>query len=250
MFSFFNDILCPMFANPIGGAISDHTTLKFGRRRTWIILGSLIGAGCLVGIGISKSYIIVVILWILTQIAFNFVYASFTALIPDQVDEGRRGSILGILGLAMSFSPIIGLVLMTIIGDVPTLLKWSILAVISVGTAVLSCILIKEGKVKFKSPKKEKIVFGEALSRIYPSPRKHPVFTWGWLTRFFISLAYCSSTYNAMMANIIFGEIRQWYVFNVTFMSGYGFFNNWCIFYRVQFMLVHVGAAWCKNHLP
>ena len=30
--------------NPLGGAISDRTINKFGRRRTWILLGPLVGA--------------------------------------------------------------------------------------------------------------------------------------------------------------------------------------------------------------
>ncbi len=31
-----------LLGNPLGGAISDRTTLKFGRRRTWIMLGSIL----------------------------------------------------------------------------------------------------------------------------------------------------------------------------------------------------------------
>jgi MFS family permease len=34
-----------MIANPVAGAISDRTRLKFGRRRTWILIGSVFGGG-------------------------------------------------------------------------------------------------------------------------------------------------------------------------------------------------------------
>ena len=143
----------------------------------------------------------IAVFWCLTQIVFNFVYAAFTALLPDQVDEGRRGSISGVLGLAVPFSPIIGLVIMTVMGNTPLSVKYIVLAVISVVTAVVSCILIREGRAEVtrKEKVKEKMPVGVMLSRIYPSPRKYPVFTWGWLTRFFISLAYCSNTYNSIM---------------------------------------------------
>ena len=193
--------LFAMFANPIGGAISDRTTLRFGRRRTWILIGSILGALCLTGIALSKSIAMIAVFWCLTQIVFNFVYAAFTALLPDQVDEGRRGSISGVLGLAVPFSPIIGLVIMTVMGNTPLSVKYIVLAVISVVTAVVSCILIREGRAEVtrKEKVKEKMPVGVMLSRIYPSPRKYPVFTWGWLTRFFISLAYCSNTYNSIM---------------------------------------------------
>ena len=33
-----------LIGNPLGGAISDRTINKFGRRRTWILLGPLVGA--------------------------------------------------------------------------------------------------------------------------------------------------------------------------------------------------------------
>jgi Na+/melibiose symporter and related transporters len=191
--------LFAMLANPIGGAISDRTALKFGRRRTWILIGSILGAACLVGIGFSKNFTQIMILWCLTQIVFNFTYASYTALIPDQVDEGKRGSISGIIGLAMPFSPILGLVVISLMGNASTPAKWSVIAVISVITAVISCVLVKESKVVFKKPEKAKMSFGTWISGIVPSPRKHPPFAWGWLTRFFISLAYCSGTYNSMM---------------------------------------------------
>jgi MFS family permease len=33
--------LCALVFNPIGGRISDLTTARFGRRRTWILFGAL-----------------------------------------------------------------------------------------------------------------------------------------------------------------------------------------------------------------
>lgn len=188
-----------LFGNPIGGAISDRTILRFGRRRTWIMLGSVIGSLALVGIGFSNSYIIVLILWCLTQTAYNFVFAAFTALIPDQVEEGRRGTMSGIVGLVMPVSPILGLGLMTVLTNASTPLKWSVLAVISVLTATVSCMLIKEEKVAFSAKQHEQMPLVKRFSVIYPSPRKYPWFTWGWFTRFFISLAYNAYLYNSIM---------------------------------------------------
>jgi MFS family permease len=191
--------LVALFANPIGGAISDRTTLKFGRRRTWILLGTILQGLCLTGLALTSDLTMIIVLWCLTQIFFNFVLASFTGLVPDQVEESRRGTISGIVGFALPLSALIGLSLMTILGDTPMLLKWILLSVIGIVAAVVSCILIKEGRVKFERKQKEKLKFMEALSRLYPSPRKYPVFTWGWLTRFFVSIAYSATLYNSIM---------------------------------------------------
>ena len=188
-----------MFANPIGGAISDRTGINFGRRRTWILIGSILGSLALLGIAFSQQTGMIILFWCLAQIFFNFAFASFTALLPDQVDESRRASISGILGLCIPFAPILGLVLMTLMVNTPMEVRWITLAAIGVVSATVSCMVIQESKVVFERPKKAKVPFSEALARIYPSPRKFPTFTWGWLTRFLISLAYCSGTYNSLM---------------------------------------------------
>jgi MFS family permease len=191
--------LCALFANPIAGAISDRTTLKFGRRRTWILFGTVLQALSLLGLALTSNFTMIIVFWCLAQIFYNFVSASFTALVPDQVDESKRGTMSGIVGMSIILSPLIGLSLMTMLGNTHTIQKWILLCVIIVCAAVVSCIVIKEGQVKYKRKPKEKLKFGEALTRVYPSPKKYPVFTWAWMTRFFISLSFSTGTYNTIM---------------------------------------------------
>ncbi|EFH79669.1 MFS transporter [Ktedonobacter racemifer] len=192
-------VLAALIANPIGGAISDRTTLKFGRRRTWILLGTVLQGFSLLGLALTSDLTMIIVLWCLTQIFFNFVLASLTGLVPDQVEASRQGTISGIAGFALPLSALLGLSLMTMLNNAPMLLKWGVLPAIGIVAAVVSCILIIEGRVKFERKQKEKLKFTEALSRVYPSPRKYPVFTWGWLTRFFVSIAYSATVYNTIM---------------------------------------------------
>ena len=192
--------LLAVFANPFGGAISDRTNLKFGRRRTWILLGSVLGSLSLIGIAYSTTVLMAAVFWCCVCVLFNFGLAAVTALVPDQVDESKRGTLSGVVGLVVPFSAVIGMVIMTMMGQTSLLSKYGVLAAIGIITAIISCMLIKESKVLYKTKeKKEKLSFGDTLSSIYPSPRKYPIFTWGWLTRFFITIAYCSSSYNTVM---------------------------------------------------
>ncbi len=192
-----------VFANPLGGAISDRTGLKFGRRRTWILLGSVLGSASLAGVALSTKVWMAAVFWCCVCVFFNFGLAAATALVPDQVDESKRGTLSGIAGLVVPFSAVIGMLIMTMLGKTPLVQKYGVLAAIGIITAIISVTLIKEGKVEYKPKEKEKerekLSFGETLSKIYPSPRKYPIFTWGWLTRFFITMAYCSSNYNTIM---------------------------------------------------
>jgi len=190
--------LFALISNPIGGFISDRTHMKFGKRRTWILLGGILGGASLIGIALSTEVWMVGVSWCLVCIFFNFSLASYTALIADQVEESRRGSLSGILGMVSVFGALLGLILITMIGKASTLEKFGLLAAVGVITSLISCILIKDNKAEYRHSE-SKVSFVEALSKIYPSPRKFPVFTWGLITRFCVTVAYCSSAYNAMM---------------------------------------------------
>ena len=185
-----------LVANPLGGALSDRTTLKFGRRRTWILLGSVLGSASMLGIIFTENLVLMTVFWCLTQLFYNFAFAAYMALVPDQVEESRRGSISGILGMAMAISMVMGYVLMTIMSEVSLAWRFGTLAIIGIGVAILTCVMIKDPPVeKSETAKHEKSSF----RNIYPSPKKYPAFTWGMLTRFFMSMTYCYQLYTTVM---------------------------------------------------
>ncbi|NCC66609.1 MAG: MFS transporter [Clostridia bacterium] len=188
--------LFALFGNPLGGAISDRTTLKFGRRRTWIILGSVLGSAALACIPFVSTVWALLVLWCLTQLFYNFAFASYMALVPDQVDESRRGSISGILGLGMPVSIVIGYLIMTAMSSTTLAARFGVLAAIGVVVAVVTCAMIKDPRSDYKKTAGHKKA---SWKGIYPSTKKFPAFTWGMLTRFFMSMTYCYQLYTSMM---------------------------------------------------
>ena len=52
----FAGLLLAMIVQPIAGAISDRSGFKWGRRRPYILIGSLLGVLLLPGIGLFQSY--------------------------------------------------------------------------------------------------------------------------------------------------------------------------------------------------
>ncbi|SMF91871.1 Na+/melibiose symporter [Paenibacillus uliginis N3/975] len=188
-----------LIGNPLGGAISDRTNISFGRRRTWILIGPLIGCAALLLIGMTSSLWLIIIGWAIAQLFFNFGMAAYTALIPDQVKQEKQGTVSGLLGLVLPVAIAIGMVMMTIMTDASSVTKWILLAVIGVVGPVLSLFLIQDGKVEAVHKEKEKIPFGEKLSKVYPSPRRFPAFTWAVVSKFLLMMGYCSSLYFTMM---------------------------------------------------
>ncbi|GIO34431.1 MULTISPECIES: MFS transporter [Paenibacillus] len=188
-----------LIGNPLGGAISDRTNIRFGRRRTWILLGPLFGCAALLWVGFSTQIWQIFIGWAIAQLFFNFGMAAYTALIPDQVKEEKQGTISGMLGTVLPVAMALGMVLMTAMTNAFSVTKWTLLAVIGIVGPVISLFIIQDGKVQIVNAPQEKVSIGEKLSKIYPNPRKHPAFTWAVISKFLLMMGYCSSLYLTVM---------------------------------------------------
>ncbi|MFP7298949.1 MFS transporter [Neobacillus niacini] len=188
-----------LIGNPIGGAVSDRTNIAFGRRRTWILFGPMFGCAALFGIGLATEIWHVIVCWCVAQLFFNFGMAAYTALIPDQVMEEKRGTISGLLGLAMPVGVAIGMVLMMFIPTATTLTKWSLVSIIGLVGPIISLFIIRDGKVEIPNVVKEKVSLKEKFNKVYPSPRKFPEFTWAIVSKFLLMMGYCATLYTTVM---------------------------------------------------
>lgn len=174
-----------LIMNPVAGAIADRTSFKFGRRRTWILVGSLLGGIALLGIGLATEIWQIILLWSLAQVFFNFQLSSNNALVAEQVENTRRGSVSGLIGAVPTVAPLIGLGLINIMSDQSEMAKWTVLAIISVIGATLAVLLIHEipGVYFYK---KENFDEKRSFWRVIPNPREYPAFALTWLTRFLV----------------------------------------------------------------
>ena len=82
---------CALLAYPITGALSDRTTSRFGRRRPWIFIGTLVFAAALFLLGIQTTIVGIGVFWSLALIGFCMLSAALTPTISDQVPVNQRG---------------------------------------------------------------------------------------------------------------------------------------------------------------
>ncbi|NGP59309.1 MFS transporter [Paenibacillus thiaminolyticus] len=188
-----------LIGNPLGGAISDRTNISFGRRRTWIFLGPLVGCAALLWVGMATEIWQILIGWAIAQLFFNFGMAAYTALIPDQVMEERQGTISGMVGLVLPAAVCIGMVLMMLMNSASSDMKWLVIAIIGIAGPIVSLFVIRDGKVEIVKTGQQKLSVGEKISKIYPSPRKFPEFTWALVSKFLLMMGYCSTLYLTVM---------------------------------------------------
>lgn len=86
--------------NPIGGALSDRTRSRFGRRAPWLICAP---AGLLVllgWLGQVRTVPLILAAWCAAQAVVNLYQAPLTAVIPDRVAPARRGAASAVTGVA------------------------------------------------------------------------------------------------------------------------------------------------------
>lgn len=92
--------LAAVIFNALGGRISDRSTSRFGRRRPWLIIGSL---GMLVGlalIALAPSALVMAVGWFLAQAAGNLALAAYVASIADQLSPAQYGKASGLVGIS------------------------------------------------------------------------------------------------------------------------------------------------------
>ncbi len=91
-----------LFANPLFGLLSDRTRGRlavWGRRRPYILLGTLVNVGGLVWMASSRDILSLALGYIIVQFSNNAASAPFHALLPDIVPEEQRGLTSGVMGL-------------------------------------------------------------------------------------------------------------------------------------------------------
>lgn len=85
---------------PLSGHLSDRTATPWGRRRPWILAGTLGDFLCLALLAAAGGFPAVAAGYLLLQVSSNVAHGPAFGLIPDLVPQKRRGAASGAKGLA------------------------------------------------------------------------------------------------------------------------------------------------------
>lgn len=98
-------------SNVLAGWLSDRTRSRHGRRRPWIIAGSLAAAAGYGLIFAARTPLALIGALVVFQILFNLMFAPLVALFADRVPEPRKGVISAVVGMGFPLATMIGAVL-------------------------------------------------------------------------------------------------------------------------------------------
>ncbi len=101
-----NSVIVP----PVAGWLSDRTNTRWGRRRPYIVCGTIGCAICLLILPMCTSLGGFAFVWFLTQTASNFGSSAFLGLLPDTVPAAELGDASGIMAVSTALGQVLGAV--------------------------------------------------------------------------------------------------------------------------------------------
>ncbi len=154
----FAGLILAVIVQPIAGAISDRSGFRWGRRRPYILIGSLLGILLLPGVGLFQSYIALFVIYCLLQMTSNTAQGPYQAFIPDLVPQDKKGLASGVKSLLEIIG---GIALVRLIGHfmghyapgesaVWLWLVLGVLAIVLLGAMLATIIMVRETPVTRK----------------------------------------------------------------------------------------------------
>jgi MFS family permease len=91
--------LIAMAVQPTVGTISDYTITRWGRRKPYIVIGSVLDLVFLYGIAASDTVLAIAVFVVLLQFSSNFAQGPFQGYVPDLVPAHQVGVASSLVGL-------------------------------------------------------------------------------------------------------------------------------------------------------
>jgi MFS family permease len=95
----FAGALIAAIVQPTVGSISDYTISRWGRRKPYIFIGSVLDVLFLFGIATSNTIVSIAAFMVLLQVSANFAQGPFQGYVPDLVPRRQVGLASALVGL-------------------------------------------------------------------------------------------------------------------------------------------------------
>jgi MFS family permease len=172
-------------ANVVFGRLSDRTTSKWGRRRIWIVLGTVIMTLAFVIMALAPDLLWATVGWALAQLGANMTLAPFIATVADQVPKFQRGKITASLGIAQNLGILGGVYVAQFFQGSPVVMFVGP-SILAIGAMVVFAFVLPDQVLPTKPPRMD---FRDWWETFWVSPLKFPDYALAWWSRFLITLA-------------------------------------------------------------
>lgn len=186
--------------NPLVGAISDYATFRMGRRRPFMIVGTIFNVIALVLFAFAPTWfsttdllVTFMLLFILLQLTNNVANAPWSAIIADNVPPDQRGITAGFNGLFTLLGTALGALVAGLIVNKNDPLPvyrneivqiFLLIAVVQIIFVVYTIVTVKETPLRTEA----KFVLKPILQRFLFHPARYPDLSWVLLARLLLMM--------------------------------------------------------------
>jgi MFS family permease len=190
-----------IFSNTIGGALSDRTTSRWGRRVPWLIGSAVLSAGALALLANANTIAMLFIGYGLYQLVVNGALAALTAVVPDKAPDNQRGLVSAFVGLSLPVAIVLGAVVIgfglikavTIAGYTfgSIQLGYYVLAASFVIVTLLFVPVLHDTLLPRSAV--SRFDLGAFLRSFWIDPRTNPDFGLAWFVRFLVNFGWSAT---------------------------------------------------------
>jgi len=194
--------LVALVVNPLVGALSDYATFRMGRRRPFMIIGTVLNVIVLVLFAFSPGWFsstallfMFALLFLLLQFTNNLANSPWSAIIADKVPRNQRGLTAGFNGLFTLLGLIVGSGVAGIIVNKNDSLPmyrneivqiFLIIAVVQILFVAYTVLTVKETPLVRGKGTAFQII--PALKKFFFKPSRYPDLSWVLLARLLVMM--------------------------------------------------------------
>lgn len=180
-----------LVAQPLFGRLSDRTTWSFGKRRSWILIGTLGGLVGLTVLAFANSIAMLTIGWAVAQFFINAVSCACHAVIPDQIPTRLRGRVSAWFGIVLTSAQVAAVYTVIWVAAVPPLM-YLVPAAFLVFTSGWLLIALRGVDTPADRATLAPFTLASFLGSFYVNPIKNRDYAIFWFGRLFVYLGYFS----------------------------------------------------------
>jgi len=187
---------------PTAGSISDYTVSRWGRRKPYIVIGSLLDLVFLAGIALANNVLILGAFLALLTFSTNIARGPFQGYVPDLIPEKQVGLASAMVGLMQVLGNVTGFVLVTVFVVVGRI-ELAIVAVAVVELLTMVAVVARVGEGAPPKPREGRswrAIVGEVWATDVLKERSY---VWLLTSRLFFLMG------GAMLVNLILAYLNQ-----------------------------------------
>ncbi|MDP3951256.1 MFS transporter [Microbacterium sp.] len=177
---------------PLTGVLSDRTRSRWGRRRPFTVIGMVIGVASIPVMTFAPNLVVLGLGWVLSTVGWGTTGASIGNWQADRLPAQQRGRVSGLAGLAMQTSPVIGIIVVSLVRS-ETFLVFLVPAAAAFIFVTLFLLFARDQDSR-DFPVNGRLTVGSLLRSYTFRPREVPDFAWNWIGRFVFFLGLTLTT--------------------------------------------------------